>query len=669
MIPMKSDPPTHRHRAPVTLAAALGALAVLATGCASGSADPVAAALAPVPPATAELTEENVNAWLDGLVPTELARTEIPGASISVVHEGELLTARGYGYADTGVDGDEPTPVDPEETLFRVGSVSKLFTATAVMQLVERGDVDLDTDIGEYLDFDPPTNFDEPITMRHLLTHTPGFEERIEGAILTVDDDNDLARRLSVDPPEQVYPPGTVPSYSNHGNALAGLIVEQVSGVPFDDYVQDEILKPLGMDSSSFAQPLPDDLQGRLAGSYPITGGPAQPFEVVAEAPAGALTASSTDMARFMLAHMPREGEEEILEPTTLEQMHAPALEADVLGTFAEGPRMTLGFFEEDRNGHRILGHGGDTQHFHSEMQILPEERSGIFVTLNGSGNSGMASHLLRLDVVDGFFDRYFPAEDGGGEEVSVQDTAAEHAAMAAGSYMASRRMESTFLAALDLLGQTKVQDLGDGTILVTPGPATFAPTVYEEVDPWVWRQVGGHSVLTMRPDKDGQSVEAIGFESAFTLLRIDTEYQPLVALPIIIGSVLILVVTMLSWPTGALLRRRASRPGRGREGRLARVLTRVGVGSAVAALLAWVAVVMVIMEFLPVPALALRAIQALQLIGILAILPAAWSLFQDVRRRAGWKYVVGGALVLIALLGVQWFAVTFGLLFPSITY
>ena len=469
--------------------------------------------------------------------------------------------------------------------------------------------------------------------------HPPALSDALVGAL------GDVVAAGHVECPLRDAPVGV--------DVVGHAAVEQVSGVPFDDYVQAEILEPLDMDSSSSAQPLPEDLQERLAGSYQATGGPAQPFEVVAEAPAGSMTASSTDMARFMLAHMPQEGEEEILSPATMEQMHAPALEADVLGEFAAGPRMTLGFFEEDRNGHRILGHGGDTQHFHSEMQILPEERSGIFVTLNGSGNADMASHILRLDIVDGFYDRYFPAEDGSVQETSVEDTAAEHAAMAAGSYMTSRRMESNFLAALDLLGQTKVQDLGDGTILVTPGPGTFAPTVYEEIEPWVWRQVGGNSVLAMRPDQDGNTVEAISFESAFTLLRIDTEYQPLLALPIIIGSVLILLVTVLSWPIGALLRWRSSRPGRSREGRLARVLTRVGVGSALAALLAWVAVVMVIMEFLPLPALALRAVQALQLIGILGILPAAWSLFQDVRRRAGWKYVVGGALVLIALLGV----------------
>ena len=666
MIPMKSAPPPHRRRATAALTATIGVLALFAAGCAATTTAPVPAT--PVP-ATAELTEQDVNAWLDGLVPAALERSGIPGAAISVVHEGEPLTARGYGHAHTGADGEEPVPVDPEETLFRAASVSKLFTATAMMRLVQEGEVDLDTDIGEYLDFTPPAGFDEPITVRHLLTHTPGFEERVQGMLGFQESGTDLAQRLSTDPPERIYPPGTVPAYSNYGSALAGLIVERVSGVPFEEYVHDRVLEPAGMDSSTFAQPLPEDLDARLAGGYQATGGPARPFEVVSEAPAGALTSSATDMARFMLAHMPAEGEEGILAEATLEQMHAPALDTDSLGTLAGGPRMTLGFFEQNRNGHRMLEHGGDTEYFHSRLQILPQERSGIFVTLNGSGNTALASHLLRSDVVDGFFDRYFPARDAGAQNASVEPTAAEHAALAEGTYVSSRRMDSTFLSVLDVLGQTRVRANDDGTILIWPGPDTFTPTLYEEIDPWVWREVDGQGVISMRTAQDGQSVEVIGHTSAFSLLRVEDHRQASSALPILVASTLVLVVTVLSWPIGALVRRRFSLPGRGRQGRLARVLTRVGVACSLAALLSWTAIIVSVMGFQDVPATVLRAVQALQLLGALAIPPAAWSLFHDVRHRAGWKHGVAGALVLAALSGVLWFAVTFGLLAPSVTY
>ncbi|WP_017584824.1 serine hydrolase domain-containing protein [Nocardiopsis ganjiahuensis] len=649
-------------------AAALGALAVLASGCAAPAADGVPSPGTPVP--AADLTEQDVNAWLDGLVPAALERTDIPGAAVSVVHDGELLTARGYGHADTGTDGGEPVPVDPEDTLFRVGSVSKLFTATAMMQLVEEGRVDLDTDIHEYLDFTVPTEFDEPVTVRHLLTHTPGFEERVAGLILFDGSEADLGERLRTDPPEQVYPPGTVPAYSNYGNALVGYIVERVSGTPFEEYVGEHVLEPAGMTSSTFVQPLPEPLRDRMAGGYEATGTPAAPFETVTEAPAGALTSSATDMARFMLAHMEQaDREEELLEPGTLEQMHSPALDADSLGTLAQGSRMTLGFFEEDRNGHRIIGHGGDTNYFHSEMQILPEEGTGVFVTLNGSGNTAMASHLLRLDVVDGFFDRYFPAEEAGGGGGPVEETAAEHAALAQGTYVSSRAMHSTFLSAIDVLGETRVRALADGRILVSPGPETFVPTVYEEIEPWVWREVGGQSVLSMRPAEDGESVEAIGYASAFTLLRADPERQAALAVPIILASVAVLLVAVLSWPIRAVRRRVLSLPARGRDGRLARVLARVGAGCALTALISWAVVIVLVLGFQEVPAIAVRSVQGLQVLGLLAILPAAWTVFHDVRHREGWKRWVGSALVLAALLGVQWFAITFGLLSPSVSY
>ncbi len=162
-------------------------VAMLLAGC-GGAAASVAAPVAGLPVAatgdgnsgSATLTATDVNAWLDGLMPAALATGGIAGGIVSVVKDGEVLTARGFGSSDLGAEAEgTASPVDPEQTLFRPGSVSKVFTATAVMQLVEQGKVDLDTDISAYLDFEIPREFDTPLTLRHLLTHTPGFEERI----------------------------------------------------------------------------------------------------------------------------------------------------------------------------------------------------------------------------------------------------------------------------------------------------------------------------------------------------------------------------------------------------------------------------------------------------------------------------------------------------------
>ena len=136
---------------------------------------------APVPaPAAPQLTREDLEAWLDGFLPYALARGNIAGGIVVVVKDGQVLLQKGFGYADV----EKKLPVDPDQTLFRPGSVSKLFTWTAVMQLVEQGKIDLDADVNQYLDFKiPPGPDGEPITMRDLMTHTAGFEEQVKELI------------------------------------------------------------------------------------------------------------------------------------------------------------------------------------------------------------------------------------------------------------------------------------------------------------------------------------------------------------------------------------------------------------------------------------------------------------------------------------------------------
>jgi CubicO group peptidase (beta-lactamase class C family) len=581
-----------------------------------------------------------------------------------------VLTTRGYGYADTGGDGGDPRPVDPRETLFRVGSVSKLATATAVLQLVEQGEVDLDADVQTYLDITLPASFERDVTLRHLLTHTAGYEERLGHLMLAEGAEDDLRAALATDPPEQVYEPGTVPAYSNYGMAVAGYVVERVSGMPFEEYVAEHVFAPAGMDASTFAQPLPEGLADRMSGGYATDADPAAPFEVIGVAPAGSMSATADDMARFMLAQLGQGPGADLLADDTRELMQAPALGPDTLGTLAEGPRMTLGYFDESRNGHRVIGHGGDTDYFHSHLQIYPEEGAGIFVTLNGSGRGDADAHVLRDTLTSAFADRYFPVEGDGAADTAVEPTAAEHAAMAEGTYGASRSMHSNFLAVIGLLDTTTVTARGDGTILVSPAPAWPYPLVYEEVAPWVWQEVGGQRVVTMRVE-DGE-VRALGFSSAFALLRVDPERDPAVAVPILVSSAAVLLAALLVWPVRAIVRRRLSLPtppAAGATGRWVRISTRVAAVSAVAALAGWAGVIVTLMGLTDVPFAAIRALQALQLVGVLGILPAAAHVVIGVRRRVGWVRSTGRALLLLAFLGVAWFAAAFNLLAPSVSY
>ena len=671
-------PPRRRARAAAALGLAL-LLGGTATGCAAGATGPTpppppaapvalaADASATVPGTSVHAVERaDVDAWLDGFLPAALERTGIPGAAVAVVHDGEVVTARGYGWADTGTQSGTPVPVDPDDTLFRPGSVSKLVTATAVMQLVEAGRVDLDTDVAAYVDLDVPRAFDDPITLRHLLTHTAGFEERVGGLIGPEGTTVDLREALATEPPEQVYRPGTVPAYSNYGNALAGYVVEHVSGEPFEDYVAEHVLAPAGMTSSTFAQPVPPALQDRLALGYGTADGPAAGFEVVGTPPAGALSAPATDMARFMLAQLgePATGEQ-VLDDDTRALMQAPALDEDALGTLASGPRMTLGYFEEDRNGHRIVGHGGDTNSFHAHLQLYPDDRTGVYVSVNGSGRSGLDSLQLREQLMHGFTDRYFPGTGAPRRAGVDEDTARAHAAQAAGTYTSSRAMRSTFLAVTDLLAPTHVAAQDDGRIRVDPGPLSDRAVLYEEVEPWVWQEVGGQRTIAARV-ADGQ-VEAIGFDSAFALLRADAATD--VAVPVLVASVVVLALGVLAWPVGVLVRRLRHRGPAPRAGRVPRALTRVASASAVLAVLGWSVAVTTVMGLQEVPAGGLRVLQGLQVLGGLGLAPAVLAVAGDVRRRAGWWRIAGGVAVVLALAAVAWLAVTYRLIAPSVSY
>ena len=227
-------------------------------------------------------------------------RDDIAGATISVVKDGKLLFAKGYGYSDY----EKKKPVSAEETLFRPGSVSKLFTWTAVMQLVEQGKLDLDRNVNDYLDFKIPDAFGQPITLKNLLAHTPGFEEQIKDLFTVGSESPNLGAYLKTHIPARIYPPGTVPAYSNYGAALAGYIVERVSGRPFNEYVEENIFKPLGMIHSTFRQPLPPTLAPSMSNGYQLASDGPKPFEVVVPFPAGSMSSSAADMARFMLAHL-----------------------------------------------------------------------------------------------------------------------------------------------------------------------------------------------------------------------------------------------------------------------------------------------------------------------------------------------------------------------------
>jgi len=514
-------------------------------------AEATAAEPAPAEPAGPVLTAEDVGGWLDGFMPYALAAGDIAGAVVVVVKDGEVLVQKGYGYANLA----ERLPVVPDRTLFRPGSVSKLFTWTAVMQLVEQGKIDLDADINQYLDYEIPALDGKPVTMRQVMTHTTGLEEQIR-ALIGSDEASlmPLEAALKHWVPERIHEPGSTPAYSNYATALAGYVVSRVSGMPFDDYIEQHIFQPLGMESSSFRQPLPAHLLERMSNGYArASEGVAKPYELISLAPAGSLAATGTDMARFMIAHLQdgEFGDARILQAETAQRMHST-------GQKSVGPlnRMMLGFYETSVNGHRAISHGGDTQWFHSDLQLFLDDGVGLFVSMNSAGREG-ATGKIRYALSRGFADRYFPAAPATAAKGVPEDEAKQHAQQLAGAYTSSRRPDSNILSLANLLGPVKVTANEDGTITMSAAvDAAGAPKKWREVEPWLWQDTASTDRLAVDLSADGK-VDRFTAEPYAPIMVFQRLSAWRAAAPMLMfASLAVLLLTVLAWPVSALVRR-----------------------------------------------------------------------------------------------------------------
>jgi CubicO group peptidase (beta-lactamase class C family) len=467
---------------------------------------PVEAA-APRPSDDAGLrSPEELEAFVDGFVGGELEAYHVAGLTVAVVKDGQLFFAKGYGRADV----ERRVSVDADKTLFRPGSVSKLFTWTAVMQLVEQGKLDLDADVNTYLtQFKIPATYAAPITLRHVLTHTVGLEDGGIGYLMVRSPDQivPLAQSLARHMPARVRPVGTSceglsSSYSNWAASLAGLIVANVSGMSFEDYVEANILSPLGMDSSTFKEPLPEALEKRMSVGYTFKAGAFKPhgYEFIANfGPAGALAATATDMARFMIAHLHEgaAGDARILKAETTRAMHARV--------FSPHPAVSgsgLGFYEDYVNGRRIIGHGGDTNYFHSELGLLEEEGVGYFVSVNTGGKAALVPrHFVRA-----FMNHYFPARL---PVITPPDDFASRAGRYTGHYRAIRHSYTRFEKVFALLGGATVAATSKKTLVI---PDIFGESAqYAEVAPAVFREVDGDKMVAFVEDDAGQVQGMVG--------------------------------------------------------------------------------------------------------------------------------------------------------------
>ena len=518
----------------------LATAAMLIITASSGPAVLANPASADVSPA---LTQSDADAWLDGFMPYTLESNDIAGAAVVIVKDGQVLTQRGFGYADVAAR----KRVDAATTMFRAGSISKLFTWTAVMQLVEQHKIDLDADINQYLDFKIPPYEGKPITVRNLMTHTPGFEEAFKGGIRFSGQVPPLDEVLKHMLPERVYAPGTTPAYSNYGAGLASYIVQRISGIPFEEYVERNIFAPLNMTHSSFRQPLPAQLAPFMSQGYPKASVDAKPYELISIPGAGSVAVSAADMAKFMIAHLNQGAG--LIKPETALLMHDPS-HVTLPGT----DRMALGFYELQVNGLSAIAHGGDLNYFHSDMWIFPTKNVGLFISMNSAGANN-ATEAIRIALFEQFADRYFPAANAAAP-VELP-TAKEHAQMLTGNYISSRGSFTNFVDVLNLAGQVKIsldKDGGPSVPEILGGP----PHKWIEVAPFVWQAANGHGRLGAVVENGRVVRWSINPVSPFMVWNRAPWYRDAAwLLPAFGAAIVLIVLTALSWPVGAISRRR----------------------------------------------------------------------------------------------------------------
>ncbi len=596
-----------------------------------------------------KMTAEDVEAFLDGIVPVQLELDDIAGATVIVVKDGKVLFEKGYGYADV----KEKKPVSAENTLFRPGSISKLFTWTAVMQMVEQGKVDLNKDINEYLDFKIPEAFGKPITLTNLLTHTPGFEEQIKDLFAVGTEPGDLGQFLKTHIPNRIYAPGTVPAYSNYGTNLAGYIVQRVSGTPFNKYIEENIFKPLGMDHSSFVQPLPKELEPLMSKGYALASDDAKPFEIIAHVPAGGLSSSAEDMAKFMLAHLQegRLGEAQILKPETAKLMHSRLFALD-----GDANAMAHGFYEETRNGHRIIGHGGDTIAFHSDLHLVLDRGLGFFVSYNSQGKGTTQG---RAGLWHAFLDRYYPYEP---EKIEAPKTAKEDAQAVSGTYKISRRPQDSLFRSLVLFGEATVSPADDGSIVVSSmlGP-NGKPKKWEAIGPKKFRETGGQDILIFKPDSSGQ-MQLIMQYPFMIYQRVGLWENSKLMIPVLGVSLVLMLLTLVLWPVAWLIRRHY-----GRKLELTRmewwlrILTRLVFAANIVFISALVGLVLyALSKFALLNDAGVKWFYLVQVLGLIGTLGTVVVLFNAVhtwmnKNRGIWMKLQATVFVLLSL-GVLWF-------------
>ena len=447
---------------------------------------------------------KELEAFLDAFFSEQMQKLHVPGAVFVLVKDGEIFFAKGYGYSDL----EKKKPVIPDKTIFHLGSVSKLFTATAVMQLCERGKLNLNDDVNKYLKhFQLEENYPEPVTVANLLTHTSGLEQQGIGTGARNESELvPLREYLASGALRRVMPPGEVIIYSSPGMALAGYLVEQTSGVTFAEYIDENIFQPLGMSRSSFKQPPPSRLASDLAKGYTYKKGSYKLYStdyLSIIPPAGDFYTTASDIAHSMIAHLQdgRYGNSRILDEATAQNMHHQH--------FTHHPRLrgrAYGFSEWFENNQRAIFHDGGAPGFNTRLFLLPDQNLGFFLAWNSN------TAKLHWELTSQFLDHYYPVENEHGPPERSADFR-NIAGRFTGRYCPYEFSSKTIAKLSTLFEQIRVGNGGDGTL-------TVGSNRYAEVEPLLFQRTDGDSYIAFRKGHNDHVTHLFFGTAAYKKLR-----------------------------------------------------------------------------------------------------------------------------------------------------
>jgi CubicO group peptidase (beta-lactamase class C family) len=497
--------------------------------------------------------------FVDGVVGTAMARDHIVGVTVSIVQNGQVMLKKGYGFAGPG------RPVDPDRTLFRIGSISKTFTWIAVMKEVEAGRMRLDRPINDYLPADlaiPAMPGWRPVEIRDVMSHTPGFEDRILDHMFaeTPAQIHSLPAELKLIQPKRVFEPGTTPAYSNVGVMLAGEAVSYLAGVSFQDVIERGILTPLGMSHTTFREPYPQRadlpapmspaLAADVSTAYRWTGTQpeVQPTEWLHQVgPAGGGSSTAGDMTRYMLMIL-GDGELEgarIYSPATASAFRTP-IPLPVPG----GGEVNHGFFQTQLPGGFMgFGHDGGTLWFRSKLLTVPALGLGIFISANTDTGLQLTQELPQLIV--GHFYAAPPEPPRSGSPALASE-----AAVYAGTYMTNRRPFSGLEKFVWLMTRQTSADVTPDGYLVMQGGG--------DIETWTPTEHPGHFQAVNSPQtadfvfRDGEAVAFHPHGETDALGRVGALYQRSVLLLVVLLAIAAAAITLIQ----PAIRSRRALPG-----------------------------------------------------------------------------------------------------------